>query len=129
MKEAKGKFCGDFKPPKTPFQSQPFFGKHARSGGRATERGLDDDGDDASRPRPPTRPTGRPRTRTSDADGRRPDAGTGGDDETGTGGGNGNGGTAFDPGRRRQQRQPTAGRRSRRHAGAAGVAPQAGRLV
>ena len=36
MKAVKGKFCGDFPPPKTPFQSSPFFGKYARGGGRGT---------------------------------------------------------------------------------------------
>jgi penicillin-binding protein 1A len=36
MMKVKGKFCGDFKPPKTPFQSSPFFGKYSRSGGRGT---------------------------------------------------------------------------------------------
>ena len=36
MKAVKGKFCGDFKPPKTPFQSSPFFGKYARGGGGNT---------------------------------------------------------------------------------------------
>jgi penicillin-binding protein 1A len=29
MKQAKGKFCGDFPTPKVPFKSQPFFGKYA----------------------------------------------------------------------------------------------------
>jgi penicillin-binding protein 1A len=29
MKEAKGKFCGDFPKPKVPFSPQPFFGKYA----------------------------------------------------------------------------------------------------
>jgi penicillin-binding protein 1A len=33
MKKAVGKFCGDFKPPKTPFQASPFFGEYASSGG------------------------------------------------------------------------------------------------
>src|SRR5215217_1030716 len=36
MKKVKGKFCGDFKPPKAPFHASPFFGKYSRSGGRAT---------------------------------------------------------------------------------------------
>jgi penicillin-binding protein 1A len=30
MKQAKGKFCGDFAKPKVPFTSQPFFGKYSR---------------------------------------------------------------------------------------------------
>jgi penicillin-binding protein 1A len=33
MGRIKGNFCGDFQPPKTPFQSAPFFGKYAKSGG------------------------------------------------------------------------------------------------
>ncbi|MEA2312097.1 MAG: penicillin-binding protein [Solirubrobacteraceae bacterium] len=33
MKAAKGKFCGPFPPPTTPFQAQPFFGKYSTSGG------------------------------------------------------------------------------------------------
>jgi penicillin-binding protein 1A len=33
MKQAKGKYCGDFKPPTTPFHSSPFFGHYATTGG------------------------------------------------------------------------------------------------
>src|SRR5215217_5465789 len=33
MKKAKGRFCGEFPPPKTPFHSSPFFGEYATSGG------------------------------------------------------------------------------------------------
>src|SRR4051794_18985715 len=33
MKQAKGKYCGGFKPPKTPFHATPFFGHYAHSGG------------------------------------------------------------------------------------------------
>jgi penicillin-binding protein 1A len=36
MKKAKGKYCGDFKPPKHPMSFSPFFGRYSRSGGRAT---------------------------------------------------------------------------------------------
>jgi penicillin-binding protein 1A len=32
MRYAKGSFCGGFAPPKTPFVSQPFFGRYARTG-------------------------------------------------------------------------------------------------
>jgi penicillin-binding protein 1A len=35
MKQAKGKFCGDFPKPKVPFSPQPFFGKYSRSGGKS----------------------------------------------------------------------------------------------
>ena len=54
MKQAKGKFCGDFQPPKTPFSSQPFFGKYATLGrrqGRRAEGGDDDRPDAAPRRR------------------------------------------------------------------------------
>ena len=30
MKQAVGKYCGEFKQPKEPFQSQPFFGHYSR---------------------------------------------------------------------------------------------------
>jgi penicillin-binding protein 1A len=30
MKQAKGKFCGDFRQPKVPFKPQPFFGKYSK---------------------------------------------------------------------------------------------------
>ena len=36
MKSIKGKFCGGFKPAKTPAHFTPFFGKYARGGGRNT---------------------------------------------------------------------------------------------
>ena len=36
MTKVKGKFCGDFKPPKEPFHATPFFGKYSRSGGKGT---------------------------------------------------------------------------------------------
>ncbi|MEO8688883.1 MAG: transglycosylase domain-containing protein [Solirubrobacteraceae bacterium] len=36
MKQAKGKFCGDFKPAKTAAHFSPFFGKYARGGGPST---------------------------------------------------------------------------------------------
>jgi penicillin-binding protein 1A len=34
MKTAKGKFCGEFPKPTTPFVSSPFFGQYSRTGGR-----------------------------------------------------------------------------------------------
>jgi penicillin-binding protein 1A len=40
MKQAKGKYCGAFKPAKTPAHFTPFNGKYARGGGRNT--GSDD---------------------------------------------------------------------------------------
>jgi hypothetical protein len=44
MAKVKGKFCGDFKPPKEPFQAAPFFGKYARGGGRNTGNGFGQQG-------------------------------------------------------------------------------------
>jgi len=45
MKQAHGKFCGDFPKPKVPFQPQPFFGKYARmhveAPAGATSKGKD----------------------------------------------------------------------------------------
>src|SRR3569623_593597 len=39
MSKGKGKFCGGFKRPSTPFQASPFFGRYSRSGGRGTGQG------------------------------------------------------------------------------------------
>jgi penicillin-binding protein 1A len=52
MKQAKGKFCGEFKKPTKPFQSQPFLGHYSRQGGK------DDDssGDPGSAPDSTTTP-------------------------------------------------------------------------
>src|SRR5215216_6530983 len=36
MGRIKGGYCGDFKPPKTPFSSSPFYGKYSKSGGSLT---------------------------------------------------------------------------------------------
>jgi penicillin-binding protein 1A len=36
MGRIKGHYCGDFKPPKTPFVSSPFYGKYSSSGGSLT---------------------------------------------------------------------------------------------
>jgi penicillin-binding protein 1A len=53
MKSAIGKFCGDFKKPTTPFQSQPFFGHYSRSGA-----GKDEKSTDPSAPDTPSAPPG-----------------------------------------------------------------------
>jgi penicillin-binding protein 1A len=37
MKAAKGKFCGEFKPPVVPARFSPFFGKYSRMGGNETD--------------------------------------------------------------------------------------------
>ena len=81
MKAVKGRFCGDFPPPKTPFQSSPFFGKYSRGGGRGTGDGRPER-HDAVRAHVPTTPvptTPEPTTSPRTAAG------------TGNGGGNGNG--------------------------------------
>ena len=61
MNEAKGKFCGDFTPPKTPFQSQPFFGEYATGGGK----GDPTEGGDDERPRARRRRRAAPTRRRS----------------------------------------------------------------
>jgi penicillin-binding protein 1A len=58
MKEAIGKYCGDFKPPSTPFQSSPFFGKYAS--GRGGISSDDDDPYDSTVPITPPAPTAPP---------------------------------------------------------------------
>jgi penicillin-binding protein 1A len=81
MTEAKGKFCGDFPPPKTPFSSQPFFGRYTSSGGKGnpSEGGTTDDSTtDSSTPVAPVTPQETPED-TGDAE--EPDVGQGGDDE------------------------------------------------
>jgi len=52
MKAIKGRFCGDFRPPKEPFQSSPFFGKYATTGRGKLGFGATDE--DAGAPAPPT---------------------------------------------------------------------------
>jgi penicillin-binding protein 1A len=39
MKQARGKFCGEFAKPKVPFKPQPFFGKYSRGGGGRFDSG------------------------------------------------------------------------------------------
>jgi penicillin-binding protein 1A len=46
MKKAVGKYCGDFKKPTEPFQSQPFLGHYAREGGKDDSK--DSDGQDSA---------------------------------------------------------------------------------
>src|SRR5215218_9300671 len=40
MKKARGKFCGGFPKPKTPFQPRPFFGRYSRGSGFAPGNGF-----------------------------------------------------------------------------------------
>jgi penicillin-binding protein 1A len=44
MKRIKGSFCGGFPAPKVPFQSAPFFGRYARSGGKLSGGDTGTDG-------------------------------------------------------------------------------------
>jgi penicillin-binding protein 1A len=82
MGRIKGDFCGDFKPPETPFSSSPFYGRYSKSGGSLTggEVGETDD---------PTSPVPVPAPTAPDSD--EPDPGADGDEESD--GGNG----PFDP--------------------------------
>ncbi len=104
MKAAKGKSCGDFRPPKTPFSSQPFFGEYATSGGGKGGELEGGDEDGLSSPTTPIAPSTPQETPDEDTGGaEEPDTGTGGDDEgfdpdkyeappqPDPGGGNGNG--------------------------------------
>jgi penicillin-binding protein 1A len=86
MSKVKGKFCGDFKPPKEPFHASPFFGKYSRSGGRGTGEG-DDQQSGGTQFYAPTTPTA-PAPTTPDTQ-KKPD--------TGNGNGNGNDKGKFNP--------------------------------
>jgi penicillin-binding protein 1A len=44
MREAKGKYCGDFPQPKDPFQPQPFFGKYSTQGVQGNQASSSDYG-------------------------------------------------------------------------------------
>jgi penicillin-binding protein 1A len=71
MKQAIGKFCGDWDPPEEPFQAQPFNGYYSKMGQKAeeeedqAEEGAEEDGEEngdgndrPNRNRPRTRPDG-----------------------------------------------------------------------
>jgi penicillin-binding protein 1A len=75
MSRVKGKFCGDFKPPKEAFHASPFFGKYSRSGGRDTGTGDQQSG--GSQFYSPTTPT-TPAPTTPDTN-KKPDTGDGND--------------------------------------------------
>jgi penicillin-binding protein 1A len=94
MKRIKGSFCGDFKPPKHPFASSPFFGKYSKSGGSLMEGEDEDSADGLTAPQPED--TGAtPEPDESDGqDGR--DGGPGGDP----------GDTGFDPDQYESAPQP-----------------------
>jgi len=67
MKEAKGKFCGDFADPTVPFTATPFFGEYASTGkvSEDDDEGLDPTLPEDKKPKPEDKP----------------ESGTGGDDE------------------------------------------------
>jgi len=103
MEAAKGKFCGDFAPPKTPFQSQPFFGKYTAGGGKGNPT---EGGDEQQAPSAAT-PTTPQDTATPEAD--KPQD-TGGADPGNNGNGNGKGnGDGFDPEKYESPPQPPPG--------------------
>jgi hypothetical protein len=110
MSVAKGKFCGDFPPPKTPFVAQPFFGRYTTSGGG---KGNPTEGaDNSATPTTPVSPTdsATPEATPDDTGTTKPERG--GDDKgfdpekyeappqepPGNGGDNGNGGGTQAPG-------------------------------
>ena len=88
MKAVKGKFCGDFKPPKTPFSSSPFFGKYSRSGGRGTG-----DSDETQQLAPQTTAPAPPQEDEDTDEGR----GNNGDGNNGDGNNGGGNNGDFDP--------------------------------
>ena len=91
MKQAKGSFCGDFKPPKEPFQASPFFGEYASTGG-----GDDDEGDtfeDPSAAPPPETDEVEPEEEPEP-------------ESNGNGNGNGDEGAGFDPEQYESEPQP-----------------------
>jgi penicillin-binding protein 1A len=89
MKEAIGKYCGDFKPPSTPFQSSPFFGKYASGKGGISSD--DDDTYDSTGPVTPVDPVPSPEEPEEDANG------DGGGEEPSNGGQGDGGEEGFDP--------------------------------
>ena len=91
MKQAKGSFCGDFKPPKEPFQASPFFGEYASTGG-----GDDDEGgtfEDPSAAPPPETDEAEPEEEPEP-------------ESNGNGNGNGDEGAGFDPEQYESEPQP-----------------------
>jgi penicillin-binding protein 1A len=103
MEAAKGKFCGDFPPPKTPFSSQPFFGRYTSSGGKGNPSagGVEDPSTTT-----PVAPTD---TATPEDDAPEEDTG-GAEPDNGNGNGNGNGNdNGFDPEQYESPPQPPPG--------------------
>jgi hypothetical protein len=101
MEAAKGKFCGDFPPPKTPFTSQPFFGKYTASGGK----GNPTEGGDESFTEPAPTGTAIPDDTEEDTGGTKPGNGNG--NGNGNANGNDNGADGFDPEKYEAPPQPS----------------------
>jgi penicillin-binding protein 1A len=93
MMKVKGKFCGDFPAPKTPFHASPFFGKYSRSGGRGTGESTDQQTQQFYAPQPAV-PA--PDTTKPEDDAKRND-GNGQGNGGGNGGGNGKQDKGFNP--------------------------------
>src|SRR5215216_4180081 len=109
MKQAKGRFCGDFRQPKEPFQPQPFSGRYAGGGGNVSG------GDGTTAPSTGFTPT----TPAPSA----PAPSTGGTEQPDAGN-QGNGGTGFDPETYESPPQgPPATARQRCRAGTARTGP------
>jgi len=98
MKQAKGKFCGGFPPPKVPFHSQPFFGRYSRGAAKVKP-------DETTTPTTPAAPTETP---TPDDKGGTGGAGAPNGNGNGNGKGNGNGpDKGFDPNMYESPPQPS----------------------
>ena len=111
MKQASGKFCGQFAKPKTPFVSQPFMGYYSRQAGKGKDDKSDpnDPGatatptpgtDDGARHQPDHRHQRRPTTKHQGA---------------------ANGGTTFDP--NQYETQPQAPPKTQSPGGGAQAPP------
>ena len=107
MKQAKGKFCGGFKPPKTPFHATPVLRPYSRSRRRQGRRLAT-----IRRPAAPARraelPGGDEQSRTTPAP-----------DDAADNGGNGTGG--FDPDKYESPPQPSPDTKSPEDDGAGGT--------
>jgi penicillin-binding protein 1A len=99
MKQAKGRFCGGFEPPDTPFESSPFFGKYSTSGGGQGTR-LDSDTTDS---------TFVPTTPVAPAPEAPPEDTGAAEEDTGGGGGGGREDKGFDPEAYEAPPQPAPG--------------------
>jgi len=88
MKQAVGKYCGEFAKPKQPFVSQPFMGHYATTG----RKGADDGQDATGTPAPPDAQGGDEQKNGTGDPGKKADPG--GQQAPGS-----NGATTYDPGK------------------------------